>query len=157
MFGHKAKGPVETLPKNPGKLVEYKYHRNRLQPMIDHFKNYLLDPGSKKLFVVVDRNLSSAQKAVQAAHAVAKFQSEHPESLWINGTLIILQDKESSRMSRIRNRITGFFSEVPFGNQIPYASFKSVWTEEDMDNKVTAYAVLFAYSNDFGKYDYELI
>ncbi len=43
-----------------------------------------------KLYVIVDRNLSSSHRAVQACHAVAQFQLDHPETDWKNHSLVLL-------------------------------------------------------------------
>lgn len=43
-----------------------------------------------KLYILVRRDMSPEQQAVQAGHAVAKFVKDYPKSSWTNGTLIYL-------------------------------------------------------------------
>ena len=81
----------------------------------------------KKLYVIVRRDLTSSQIAVQAGHAVAAFLL-HGECLWKNETLIYLGAKDYSHLQRIIYKL-----EL---KNIPFIKFK----EPDMDNEVTAIA-----------------
>jgi len=74
----------------------------------------------KKLYALVDKNLSRSQQAVQAAHAVAQYLLENPDTEWANGTLVLL-----------KTEINEF---------IPYAD--SYFMEPDMNNKITALTFL---------------
>ena len=48
-----------------------------------------------KLYILVRKDMSPEQQAVQAGHAVAQFVKSHPASGWTNGTLIYLHVKNS--------------------------------------------------------------
>lgn len=43
-----------------------------------------------KLFVLVRKDLSHIQQAVQAGHAVAEFLREHRDTVWTNGILVYM-------------------------------------------------------------------
>jgi hypothetical protein len=50
-----------------------------------------------KLLVLVRKDISSEQRAVQATHAVAEYLLQHRETPWANGTVVLLGvDDESS-------------------------------------------------------------
>jgi hypothetical protein len=76
-----------------------------------------LEKRNHKLYVVVDSNLSPSQQGVQAAHGVAQYLLEHPDTEWTNGTLIILKSPEIERW---------------------FTWAESVFREPDLDNRVTA-------------------
>jgi hypothetical protein len=81
----------------------------------------------KKLYVIVRKDLSTSQQAVQAGHAVAAFLLHGPH-LWKNETLIYLGAKDYSHIQRIIIRL--ILDEVNF------IAFK----EPDLNNEVTAIA-----------------
>ena len=86
-----------------------------------------MQPESKeKLYVVVNKDLTSSQQAVQSAHAVAEFMRKHPYTMWSNGYLILLKDSPA-----YGGNMRGY------SYQCEYAEF----IEPDLDNKVTAYAL----------------
>lgn len=132
----KHKGPIETPAKNPNKLqnrqLADKYAQ--LRERVDSWKAYFDNPGKKKLYVICDHTLSEAQKAVQSAHAVAKFVRENPLAPWCNGTLVLLQPN-NDRESKFVSVVNWYFSDRSW-------SFRSEWCEEDMDNRLTAVAIL---------------
>lgn len=139
----KHKGLIETPSKNPNKLENRqacdKYAR--LRERIDSWKAYFDNPGAKKLYIICDGSLSESQKAVQSAHAVAQFLKEHPLAPWANGTLVLLQNDEPTENPSMRKRshfetILGwYFSKLSW-------RFFTEWREEDLDNKLTAVAIL---------------
>lgn len=79
-----------------------------------------------KLYVIVRKDLSISQRAVQAGHAVAEFLLRGPFSRWNNGTLIYLGVKGLHQLERIKDR---FEKEG-----ISYSEF----IEPDLNNEITA-------------------
>ena len=79
-----------------------------------------------KLFVVIRKDLSPSQQAVQGGHAVAEYMLEN--SKWKNTTLVYLGVKNLTQM---RNLIT----KLDFYN-IRYIE----WREPDLNNETTAIA-----------------
>jgi len=55
---------------------------------------------NKKLFVIVRKDLSTSQQAVQAGHAVAEFLLCGPKTNWKNGTLVYLGVKGLYQLER---------------------------------------------------------
>ena len=49
---------------------------------------------SSKLYVLVEAGLSPSQQAVQAAHGVAQYCLDHPDTSWRNGTIVLLKVPE---------------------------------------------------------------
>ena len=82
----------------------------------------------KKLYVIVRKDLSISQRAVQAGHAVAEFLLHGPFSRWSNGTLIYLGVKGLNQLENIKYK---FKME-----EIPYIEFR----EPDIGNETTAIA-----------------
>ena len=153
--GRKHKGPIETLPKHPGKLTEYKaiYEQEQIAAKVKQWKDYLRDPGKQKLYIIVRDDLSPAQKAVQASHAAAQFQKEHPNAPWINGTMVLMQsDPEDAYYQKFKNLSLRRDSHDIFTEYIKGCfygvDFKTYWREPDLDNKLTAVAILSVYCND---------
>jgi hypothetical protein len=79
-----------------------------------------------KLYVIVRKDLSTSQRAVQAGHAVAEFLLRGPFSRWNNGTLIYLGVKGLRQLERIKDR---FEKEG-----IEYSAF----IEPDLNDEITA-------------------
>jgi peptidyl-tRNA hydrolase len=44
----------------------------------------------KKLYVLIRKDMSKSQQAVQAGHAVAEYLLKRPNTKWDNGTLVYL-------------------------------------------------------------------
>ena len=147
--GRKHKGPIETEPKRDGKLTEYKAKlvSSQMAARVAQWKAYLRDPESQKLFIIVRNDLETSQKAVQASHAAAQFQKEHPFAPWINGTLILLTvDVSSSNYKRYTGRGIDPFEE--FYNYYYFANYRTLWREPDQGDRVTAMAILADFQND---------
>jgi hypothetical protein len=85
-----------------------------------------------KLYVVVRRDLSKSQQAVQAGHALAQFLIDCPNSGWTNGTLVYLKGPNG------HDEMMSFFKNI--------SEIGSVWHvpfyEPDLDNEITALAIL---------------
>ncbi len=82
----------------------------------------------KKLYVLVRRDLSPSQQAVQAGHAVAEFLLNGFNSTWDNGTLIYLGVKNLLQLEKWMYKLKE--------NNISYVSFY----EPDIGNQPTALA-----------------
>lgn len=131
------KGPIEVISKNASKAYEHRLRdlSDKLRERIDTWKEYFNNPGAKKLYIICDETLSESQKAVQSAHAVAQFQKEHPLAPWTNGTIILLTPEGSQSLKQILQR----YDSCRF-------DFYTEWSEPDLDNRVTALALM----NNFG-------
>ena len=70
-----------------------------------------------KLYVLVDPTLSRSQRAVQAAHAVAQYLIDNPNTSWDNGTLVVLKAED-------------------INNEALNAD--SIFKEPDLNNRITA-------------------
>ena len=134
----KTREQIETPALNESKRIQrintdkYWGLERKIQDWLDYFSN----PARKKLYIFVDPTLSVSQKAVQSAHCAAEFQKQNPHAPWINGTMILLE----------------WGSRLGHGN-VPYCcpQYRIDWREPDMENKITAIAILSDYSDDLGK------
>lgn len=81
-----------------------------------------------KLFVIVRKDLSKSQQAVQAGHALAEHLLHGHFSRWNNGTLIYLGVKGLHQLETLKYK---FEME-----NIDYTEFK----EPDLNNETTAIA-----------------
>lgn len=79
-----------------------------------------------RLHIVIDDTLDPIYGCVQGAHATAQFMLDNPDQQWNNNYLIFLK----SDMNKIINKL-----EM---RGIDYTQFN----EPDLDNKLTAIAVL---------------
>ncbi len=82
----------------------------------------------KKLYVIVRKDLSISQRAVQAGHAVAEFLLRGPSSRWSNGTLIYLGVKGLNQLENLKYKFER--------EDIPYIEFR----EPDIGSETTAIA-----------------
>ena len=82
----------------------------------------------KKLFILVRKDLSTSQQAVQAGHAVAEFLLHSNFSDWDNGTLIYLGVKGLYQLEKWMLNLKEL--------DIPFTIFK----EPDIGNEPTAIA-----------------
>jgi hypothetical protein len=105
-----------------------------------------MNPESKKkLYVVVNEKLSSSQQAVQGGHALAEFLRRNPHTQWSNGHLIYLK-----RQPDYAGNLRAYWHLTSGANE--YAEF----TEPDLDNKITAFAVFGPYAETLLK-DHKLV
>ena len=81
-----------------------------------------------KLYVIVRKDLSISQRAVQAGHAVAEFLLHGPFSRWTNGTLVYLGVKGLRQLENLKYKLELY--------DIPYIEFR----EPDIGDEVTAIA-----------------
>jgi len=79
-----------------------------------------------KLYVIVRKDLSISQRAVQAGHAVAEFLLRGPFSRWKNGTLIYLGVKGLNQLENLKLKLDYF--------NISYTEFR----EPDIGYEITA-------------------
>lgn len=83
-----------------------------------------------KLYVVVRDDLTPAQKAVQAGHAVAEFLLKHKETQWDNGTLVYLKAHNKIALLNVWERLCDTRNE------------KIAFYEPDLSDEITAIACL---------------
>lgn len=81
-----------------------------------------------KMFVIVRKDLTTSQQAVQAGHALAEYLLHGPFSRWHNNTLIYLGVKGLHQLENIKRKF-----EI---EDIPYEVFR----EPDLNNEITAIA-----------------
>ena len=78
----------------------------------------------KKMYVLVRKDLSRSQQAVQGGHAVAEYLLNNMESTWKNGTLIYLAIKNEVelidwlKILESKSLLYSIFREPDIGNQI---------------------------------------
>jgi len=81
-----------------------------------------------KMFVIVRKDLSQSQQAVQAGHALAEYLMRGPFSRWQNGTLIYLGVKGLNQLENIKRKFER--------EEIPHMEFR----EPDLNGEITAIA-----------------
>lgn len=84
---------------------------------------------SKKLYILVRKDISKSQQAVQAGHAVAEYLLRVPNTHWDNGTLIYLGVKNERELIEWGNKLSSWigFREPDIGNQLT-----AIATEENL-------------------------
>lgn len=82
----------------------------------------------KKLYIIVRKDLSYSQVAVQAGHAVAEYLLHSHFFRWQNETLIYLGVKNLNQLERLKYKLDQ--------EDIEYIEFR----EPDLNNEVTAIA-----------------
>ena len=69
----------------------------------------------KKLYVLVRKDLSKSQQAVQGGHAVAEYLLHGPSTAWPNGTLVYLGVRNETELKFWGTQITKKgYAIVPF-------------------------------------------
>ena len=84
----------------------------------------------KKMYVLVRKDLSKSQQAVQGGHAVAEYLLHVHDDSWSNGTLVYLAIRNENDLM--------FWEETLKHNSIDYAVFR----EPDIGNQLTAISVV---------------
>jgi hypothetical protein len=82
----------------------------------------------KKLFVIVRKDLSTSQRAVQAGHALAEYLLHSPNFRWKNEILIYLGVKGLTQLLNLKRKLDL--------RGIKYVEFH----EPDLNNEITAIA-----------------
>ena len=80
------------------------------------------------MFVIVRKDLTKSQQAVQAGHALAEYLLKGPATNWQNGTLIYLGVKGLTQLENLKHKFEMY--------DIPYMEFR----EPDLNNEITAIA-----------------
>jgi peptidyl-tRNA hydrolase len=80
------------------------------------------------MFVIVRKDLSTSQQAVQAGHALAEYLLHGPFSRWQNGTLIYLGVKGLNQLENLKRKFER--------ENIKFIEFR----EPDLNNETTAIA-----------------
>ncbi len=81
-----------------------------------------------KLFIIVRKDLTPSQRAVQAGHALAEYLLHSPNFRWKNETLIYLGVKGLKQLENLKHKLDY--------NGTKYVEFR----EPDINNEVTAIA-----------------
>ena len=84
-----------------------------------------------KMYVLIRKNLSKSQQAVQGGHAVAEYILNNPECVWSNGTLVYLAVKDEEELIS--------WSNILKSENINYSLFR----EPDIGNQITAIATVY--------------
>jgi hypothetical protein len=87
-----------------------------------------------KLYVLVRKDLSKSQQAVQSGHAVAQFLIDCPNSGWTNGTLVYLRGPGGHE--EMLNLYQQLYKKEP--------ELIMPFYEPDIGNEITSFAVLGA-------------
>lgn len=90
-----------------------------------------------KLYVLIRKDLTTSQQAVQAGHAVAEYLLKTKNNKWTNGTLIYLGVPNGKKLKSWCDKLNFL--------DISYVCFK----EPDLNNEITALAVIPEDANIF--------
>ena len=77
-----------------------------------------------KMYIIVRKDLSHSQRAVQGGHAIAQYLLEHSEIDWDNGTLIFLGVINEMQLKRWHEKLImkdikcSYFIEPDIGDQM---------------------------------------
>lgn len=82
----------------------------------------------KKLYVLIRKDLSHAQRAVQGGHAIAQFLLDNPSTEWDNGTLVFLGVSSEKHLYNWKEKL--------YNQGIEYSEFR----EPDIGDQLTALA-----------------
>jgi len=99
----------------------------------------------EKLYVLVRKNLSKSQQAVQGGHAVAEYLLHYRLSSWDNGTLVYLAAKDEEDLKS--------WGELFHLMGVGWTGFK----EPDRNNELTAIAVLLDKEDQWATKDMRLL
>lgn len=83
-----------------------------------------------KMYVIVRKDLSISQRAIQAGHALAEILLYGSFSRWTNGTLIYLGVKDLRQLEKLKRKFNI--------DGISYTEFR----EPDINNEATAIATV---------------
>ena len=92
----------------------------------------------KKLYIIVRKDLSPSQRAVQAGHAVAEFLLRGPNFRWNNGTLIYLGVKGLKQLENIKRNLE--FRGVDLMKETTVSCYQDVPIIEDKKGNVYSHA-----------------
>lgn len=88
----------------------------------------------KRLYVLIRKDLSRSQQAVQAGHAVAEYLLKRPSTQWDNGTLIYLSVCSEQELREWAEKLGDrcvWFLEPDIGNQMTALAVESDGEEFD--------------------------
>lgn len=83
-----------------------------------------------KLYVVVRKDLSHSQRAVQAGHGLSEFLLKRRDLSWSNGTLVLLGVRNEDELLSVHKRLL----DIGFDHE--------VFREPDLSNQITSLAGL---------------
>lgn len=81
-----------------------------------------------KMYVLVRRDITTSQQAVQGGHALAEFLLNYQQN-WNNSTLIYLGVKSELQLRKWIYKLNQSNVDI------------AIWKEPDMDNQITAIAI----------------
>lgn len=91
----------------------------------------------KKLYVIVRKDLTFSQQAVQGGHAIAQYLIDNPNTEWNNGTLVLLGVKGEFQLKKWTDRLES--------HGLKLSSFR----EPDIGDQLTAISVVSSHEDYF--------